>query len=143
MRIGELARQLGVTVEAIRFYESENLLPAPQRTAGNYRTYGDGHVDRLRFIVNCRALDMTLDEIRRLLQFHDRPGAGHCGAVGELLDEHMAHLASRLKELRHLQAQLAKLRRACAVPPEGSCGILRSLQRPTGIRARKSSTRGV
>ena len=61
MKIGELARAAQTPVETIRYYEREGLLPAPPRSAGNYRLYGDTHRQRLAFIRHCRGLDMTLD----------------------------------------------------------------------------------
>ena len=64
MRIGELAKRTDCPVQTVRFYETEGLLPAPARTEGNFRVYGDGHLQRLFFIRRCRAKDMTLDEIR-------------------------------------------------------------------------------
>ena len=67
--IGELARRTQCQPETIRYYEREALIPEATRTAGNYRVYGGAHVERLAFIRNCRALDMTLDEIRQLLRF--------------------------------------------------------------------------
>ena len=67
MKIGELAKATDCAVETIRYYERENLLPAPARSDGNYRLYTQAHVERLTFIRNCRTLDMTLDEIRSLL----------------------------------------------------------------------------
>ena len=59
MRIGELATATGTTVETIRYYEKEGLLPAPERGLNNYRSYGPLQLERLRLIRNCRALDMT------------------------------------------------------------------------------------
>ena len=50
MRIGELARQAGVDVQTIRYYEREGLLEAPARTAGGYRAYGPAHLERLNFV---------------------------------------------------------------------------------------------
>ena len=73
MRIGDLAQATLCPVETIRYYEREGLLPAPARSGGNYRLYGTQHVERLRFIRNCRSLDMTHDEIRTLLAFRDGP----------------------------------------------------------------------
>ena len=78
MKIGELAQVGQCTVETVRYYEKEGLLPAPARTAGNFRQYGPIHVERLRFIRNCRALDMTHDEIRALLVLIEQP-ASDCG----------------------------------------------------------------
>lgn len=128
MKIGDLGRQFGVPVETIRYYEREKLLPPAERTASNYRVYGPAHADRLRFVVNCRALDMTLEEIRELLRFHDHPGKD-CGDVTRLLDEHIGHVAERIDELRVLQGQLRRLRRACSHGKAGEpCGILRSLR---------------
>jgi Cd(II)/Pb(II)-responsive transcriptional regulator len=134
MKIGDLARRFNVPVETIRYYERENLLPLPDRTASNYRVYGPAHADRLRFIVNCRALDMTLDEIRSLLAYHDRP-TEDCGEVTWLLDEHIGHVADRITELRRLETQLRALRSACRHgKSSGDCGILRSLREEPSMR---------
>ncbi|SRR5579883_2717051 len=137
LKIGELARRTQCQAETIRFYEREGLLPAPLRTSGNYRIYGRAHVERLAFIRNCRALDMTLNEIRELLRFRDLPaGAAHAAHV--LLDEHMAHVAARISELQQLKRQLQALRRQCRRPHgEGECAILDELSLESG-RGRKS-----
>ncbi|MES0875349.1 Cd(II)/Pb(II)-responsive transcriptional regulator [Sinimarinibacterium thermocellulolyticum] len=131
MQIGQLGRALGVPVETIRYYEREGLLPRAERSTSNYRVYGEAHADRLRFIVNCRALDMTLDEVRSLLDYHDAPSKD-CTRVNELLDEHIAQVATRIAELHRLEGQLQRLRKACRRgKASGHCGILRSLrQRP-------------
>ena len=127
MKIGELARHTGTQVETIRYYEREGLLPEPARTEGNYRIYGPSHAERLRFIRNCRSLDMTLDEIRLLLRFKDSP-AENCGGVNDLLDEHIGHVASRIRELRQLERQLKSLRELCQDASDaGRCGILNQL----------------
>lgn len=125
MKIGDLARATGTQAETIRYYEREGLLAEPARTDSNYRRYDESHVARLRFIRHCRSLDMTLDEVRALLTFKDDP-AGNCGAVDELLDEHIAHVAERIRELKKLQGELKALRAQCdAAGP--SCGILETL----------------
>lgn len=127
MKIGELAQVAQCTVETVRYYEKEGLLPAPSRTASNYRSYGSAHLDRLRFIRNCRALDMTHEEIRTLLGLMDRP-TGDCGAVNQLLDDHIAHVDMRIAELSQLKLQLGKLRQSCqSEQPMDACGILQGL----------------
>ena len=127
MKIGELARHTGTQVETILYYEREGLLPETARTDGNYRIYGAAHAERLRFIRNCRSLDMTLDEIRLLLRFKDSP-AENCGGVNDLLDEHIGHVASRIRELRQLERQLKSLRELCQDASDaGRCGILNQL----------------
>ncbi len=127
MKIGELAQVAQCTVETVRYYEKEGLLPAPARTAGNFRMYGPEHVERLRFIRNCRALDMSHEEIRSLLQLGDQPGGG-CGAINAVFEQHMAHVDERIRELTHLKEQLATLRQRCQ-SDQGvdECGILQGL----------------
>jgi Cd(II)/Pb(II)-responsive transcriptional regulator len=97
LRIGELAKRTNCQIETIRYYEREGLLHAPERTDGNYRLYQDAHVERLRFIRQCRSLDMALDEIRTLLRFCDAPEK-NCGEVNGLLDErYISQRATRVQ----------------------------------------------
>lgn len=127
MKIGELAKSTATQIETIRYYERVGLLPAPARTEGNYRFYDATHVERLSFIRHCRSLDMTLDEIRVLLRFKDGP-AEDCSEVNALLDEHIGHVAERVRELRALEAQLRALRARCRESQEAEhCGILNEL----------------
>lgn len=143
MKIGELARQTGTQVETIRYYEREGLLSEAARTDGNYRIYGEAHVERLLFIRNCRSLDMTLDEIRLLLRFKDSP-AENCGAVNELLDEHIGHVAARIRQLRQLERELKELREFCRETSiAGSCGILNKLSRQSPRKESTESSVGV
>lgn len=143
MKIGELAAATDTSVETIRYYEREGLLPAPARTGANYRSYGDTHVQRLTFIRRCRALDMALDEIRTLLGCIDRPG-GDCSVANTLLDEHLGHVRHRIAELRRLEAELRELRAQCASPRAAdACGILRGLaQAAAPARPRPGPHRG-
>lgn len=130
LKIGELARQTGALVETIRYYEREGLLPAPLRSEGNYRLYGASHIERLQFILHCRSLDMSLDEIRSLLAFRDTPDES-CRAVNELLDKHIGHVAKRICELQALEEQLKALRNLCQTTQAAkNCEILQSLASP-------------
>ena len=127
MKIGELAKRTGSVVETIRFYEQEGLLPAPNRSEGNFRLYGPGHLERLQFIRHCRSLDMTLNEIRHLLRFKDAPEE-NCGEVNALLDKHIVHVADRIAELKALERQLKDLRACCRRSQAAKdCGILQEL----------------
>ena len=142
MKIGDLARATLCPVETIRYYEREGLLPAPSRSSANYRLYGPVHVDRLRFIRNCRSLDMTHDEIRALLAFRDGPEE-KCDEVNTLLDEHIGHVAHRIKEVRLLERQLKELRSQCqSARTNRYCAILQSLSRDTGRVAVAGEGRG-
>lgn len=141
MKIGELARATQTQVETIRYYEREGLLPLAPRSQGNYRIYGPEHAERLGFIRHCRSLDMTLDEIRVLLRFKDSPSEG-CGDVNALLDEHIGHVAARIRDLRQLDKQLKSLREHCVVARDaGRCGILSGLSRAVAATPDKAPPR--
>ena len=101
MKIGELAEKAGLPVETVRYYEKEGLLPGVARTQGNYRIYTDDHAERLLFIRHCRSLDMTLEEIRILLHFKDKPDES-CDRVNALLDAHIGHVCERIRDLEKL-----------------------------------------
>jgi Cd(II)/Pb(II)-responsive transcriptional regulator len=127
MKIGELAQVAQCTVETVRYYEKAGLLPETVRTAGNFRVYGPDHVERLRFIRNCRALDMSHEEIHTLLGLADRPQDG-CGAINTVFDAHIAHVNERIKELSHLKRQLQALRERCQSEQSADgCGIVQGL----------------
>ncbi|WP_111413627.1 Cd(II)/Pb(II)-responsive transcriptional regulator [Billgrantia lactosivorans] len=130
MQIGELATRTGCPVETIRYYEREGLLPEPARSSANYRLYAEPHAERLRFIRHCRTLDMTLDEIRTLLDYHDHP-CQPCNAVNGLIDDHLAHVEARIEQLQALREALATLRSRCNGETDSSrCGILQELAQP-------------
>lgn len=134
-RIGDLARELEIPVENIRYYERAGLMPVPRRSAGNYRLYGEAERGRLSFIRRCRSLDMTLDEVQRLLDLRDTP-AESCADVDALLDAHIGHVAERITELGHLQQELQSLRARCGPSRAGKqCAILKGLSE-SGARAR-------
>ena len=146
MKIGDLAHRTNTQVETIRFYERTGLLPEPGRNGSNYRIYGDEHTERLSFIRHCRGLDMTLDEIRVLLRFKDAPTES-CREVNELLDQHIVHVAERVRELRQLEKQLKGLREACLYAQEAQhCGILNELtvisQKPAITHGRDGHVHG-
>jgi len=144
MRIGELARRADCPVDTVRYYEKERLLPAPRRSGANYREYGPGHLERLAFIRRCRALDMSLPEIRALLAAIERPG-GDCAPVDALLDEHIDHVAERIAQLTALKQELDAIRAHCSGgKPARACGIVESLSRQSRRRAprRRSHVRG-
>ena len=127
MKIGELAQAATTPVETIRYYEREGLLPAPQRTQGNFRVYQATHLERLQFIRHCRSLDMSLDEVRVLLRFKDAPDE-NCGHVNALLDAHIGHVSQRIQELKSLEKHLKELRLRCSESrPAEQCGILAGL----------------
>ena len=127
MRIGELAKVAHCSVETIRYYEKEALLPKTARSEGNFRVYGTAHVERLRFIRNCRNLDMSHEEIHALLALTDKPQDG-CGGINDVFDQHITHVDERIEELVQLKQQLTMLRQRCQTDQsQQDCGILQGL----------------
>ena len=141
MKIGELSTASATPIETIRFYEREGLLPPPARTQGNFRVYDTPHLERLQFIRYCRGLDMSLDEVRALLRFKDDP-TDDCGDVDALLDEHIGHVVTRIKELRVLEKQLKELQLRCGASRRGEpCGILAGLEEAAQVPVARSRTK--
>ena len=127
MRIGELAKATGIDVETLRYYERVGLVQRPARQANGYRAYGQDAIERANFIRHCRTLDMGLEDIKRLLDFTSKPDAD-CLDVNHLLDEHLVRVRAKLKSLRTLEKQLARLRTQCDTGQRAAdCGILQEL----------------
>lgn len=108
MRIGELARAVGVNPKTVRYYEGIGLLPAAERTSAGYRVYDDADVARVRFIRTAQRLGLRLDEIAEVLALRDadqRP----CGYVRSVLHEHVVDIDERIAELQRMRWQLLSL----------------------------------
>lgn len=130
MRIGELAKLAACPVETIRYYEREGLLPeAPRNTHNNYRQYQNIHLERLIFIRRCRALEMSQEEIRLLLEAKVTPN-NSCASVNNLIEHHLIDVQKRITELHALSDELAHIRSQCGeVKRAKDCGILQELER--------------
>ncbi|CAN7338104.1 Cd(II)/Pb(II)-responsive transcriptional regulator [Acidovorax sp. LjRoot129] len=141
-RIGEVARQSGVSAANIRYYEKEGLLVAGAREDNSYRVYNGDDVHRLRFIRLCRAMDMSLDEVRTLLAL-DWSRKADCEAARDTLDDHLQHVRSRLAELQALEADLQALRSRCD-GSQAHCHIIEALhERADAQPVAASTTTGV
>jgi DNA-binding transcriptional MerR regulator len=121
MKIGEVAREAGVTVDTIRFYERRGVLSAPQRRPSGYREYGDETVARLRLARRMQGLGLTLDEIIEALTAHDE-GRATCESERWRLDAALARVDERIAELRALRREIMSARRACQ---SGRCTLVR------------------
>lgn len=124
--IGDLARETGVKATTIRWYEAEGLMPAPGRTAGGQRAYGRGHLDRLGFIRHARELGFAMPTIRALLDLAAEPERD-CTAAHAAATEQMAAIDAKLRQLKALRAELARLAQACAGGRVSDCRIIEAL----------------
>lgn len=112
LTIGDLARETGTRVVTIRYYERVGLLPAPRRTAGNYRTYDPRQVDRLRFIRRCRELGFTLEQVRELLRLSSQKDQD-CRDVDRIAASHLAAVEDKIADLTRLADELRRINSQC------------------------------
>lgn len=127
MKIGTLARQAGVAIDTVRYYERQGLLPAPARTASGYRSYVDGDVARLRFIRRAKALGFTLGEIRELLGLTERRERDMAGVKSAAIQK-LADVDARIAELQRMRGGLERLVASCpGHGPLAQCPILDAL----------------
>lgn len=129
LTIGEVAREAGVGVETIRFYERRGLIDEPPRRASGYRQYDHSAIQRLRFIRRAKQLGFSLKEIADLLSLQSSRDT-HCEDVLRQLEGKEADIERRVADLRHMQRALRDLARACkSQDPLGDCPILEALER--------------
>ena len=112
MHIGRLAERIGLTPDAIRFYERKALVPKPPRTEGGFRQYGETHVETLAFIRRVQGLGFTLEEIRALLNLRGSR-LQPCAPVRRRLASKLADVRRKLADLRSLEHELRLALRSC------------------------------
>ena len=112
MQIGIVAKRSGLSVDAIRFYERNGLLPHPPRTEGGFRRYGDNDVDTLAFIRRVQGLGFKLSEIRGLLRLRGNR-LQPCAPVQRRLQEKLADVQRKLGDLHKLEHELRLALRGC------------------------------
>ena len=126
LSIGKLAREGGVKVQTIRYYEDIGLIPPAWRTAGNHRQYTARHVDLLKFIRHSRALGFSLEQIRELLALRDATDQP-CEEVDEIAKKHLSGIGQKIAQLQGLQEELENMVRQCAGGDISSCRIIEVL----------------
>lgn len=138
MTIGKLAKQAGMTVQAVRFYERHSLIPRPPRTEAGYRVYAGADLRRLQFIRQAKRLGFSLQEIVRILRLRER---GHCPCheVIETLEHHLRDTDEQLQRLQRFRTEIAgtlkqwKRNGTREVPGEVICGLIeRTIDRAKG-----------
>lgn len=112
IRIGELAARAGVSVDTVRYYERQRLLPRAARTEGNFRLFPEETVERIRFIKGAQTLGFSLTEISDLLSPKDR-GAEECSQMYALLRARLDELDERLNTLHEFRGVLVKHITSC------------------------------
>jgi DNA-binding transcriptional MerR regulator len=117
VKIGEIARMAGVTVDTVRFYERVGVLPAAERTPSGYRDYARDTVDRIRLTRELQAIGFTLNDAVDALAAHDAGGAT-CESERWRLQAVLDRVDAKLAELTELRHRIVQAQEACA---DGRC----------------------
>ena len=112
MQIAIVAKKIGLSVDAIRFYERNGLLPRPPRTQGGFRRYRDTDVETVAFVRRVQGLGFTLSEIQGLLKLRGNR-LQPCAPVQRRLQERLADVQGRLRDLQKLEHELRLALRSC------------------------------
>ena len=126
MKIGELSRATGTNIETIRYYERIGLLPEPDRTAANYRSYGDAHRARLAFVRHSRDLGFTIEEVRSLLDLSDDPSRD-CGEADRIASAHLEQVEEKIAQLTLLRNELTRIVGRCRGGVAADCRVIEAL----------------
>jgi DNA-binding transcriptional MerR regulator len=105
LRIGEVAKRAGVSIDTLRYYERVRLLPRSRRSSGGFRLFTPEHIARVRLIKQAQELGFSLEEIRDLLA---TGGAEECRKVRDLLQRKLSELDERLKAMKGFRRVLAQ-----------------------------------
>jgi MerR family mercuric resistance operon transcriptional regulator len=129
LTIGQIARQAGVGVETVRFYERQGLLAGPARTAAGHRQYTEDVVERLRFIRRAKELGFTLKEIGELLTLRLDLGTS-CAEVRARAKAKISSIETKIRDLQQMWQALDKLVASCrGRGPISACPILDALDK--------------
>lgn len=127
LKIGEVARSTGLSVEAIRYYERLGLLREIPRTDSGYRQFDSGDVRRLRFVQRAQALGFSLEEIRELLELRGSPSAS-AAEVRQVAQAKLAQIEHKLEDLARIRDALEAAACTCTgTGPASECPILDAL----------------
>jgi DNA-binding transcriptional MerR regulator len=126
--IGTLAALTGVKIPTIRFYEQNDLVPAPCRTEGGQRRYDESAVRRLHFIRHARDLGFSVEDIRQLLALSEHP-AMPCDTATDIARHHLGQVEGKIARLRLIRSELKRMIQACAGGSVAQCRILDALSK--------------
>ena len=128
MKIGELSKTTGVSIDTIRYYEQRTLLPEAVRTQSGYRQYSGNDITRLKFIVQAKELGFTLKEISQLLGIQ----SSDCRDVKLIAESKALEMEGRIAKLSRMKEVLLELADKCSQSGnDDPCPILKSLEELT------------
>jgi MerR family mercuric resistance operon transcriptional regulator len=131
LTIGQLAREAGVNVETVRFYQRRGLLSEPDRPPGGIRRYSDVDTERIRFIKAAQRLGFSLDDVEELLRLED---GTHCSQARRLAERKLTEIRSKIDDLRRIESALDEMVGRCrATRGKVSCPLIASVHRAGAV----------
>lgn len=131
MRTGEVAEQVGVNIQTLRYYERRGLLPEPPRSAAGYRDYPSDAVRVIRFVKRAQELGFSLTMVEELLHLAEG-GPENCDEAKTVAEAHLAGLDQRIAELQRMRTSLTRLVATCDLPrADRRCPLLEAIDVPT------------
>ncbi len=125
LKIGEVAKQTGLSVKTIRYYHDIGLVQALKADNG-YRYYNADKVEQLRFLGNCRSLGFSLLQSKQLLSLYVDE-ARNAEEVKTIARQHLLEVEQRIQQLQQLHQSLASLVDCCQGGSRPECPILEGL----------------
>lgn len=107
VKIGQVAREAGVSIDTVRFYERRGVLPAAARRPSGYRDFTPAAVERIRMARSLQNLGLTLDEVIDALHAHDQ-GDATCDSERWRLEAVLARLDDKIAELHRARQATAQ-----------------------------------
>lgn len=125
---GQLAKKLGITTEAIRFYEQQQLIQ-PERAANGYRQYNQESIDKIKFILHAKEVGLSISDIQELLSIRIKPEQHTCQEVKNITHAKLAEIEQKLSQLQHMYDALKVIDERCCGGNHtaDSCTILSAL----------------
>jgi MerR family mercuric resistance operon transcriptional regulator len=140
LHIGTAAKQTGLSIDTIRFYQKSGLLKPPARTAAGYRVFNETEIAELQFIARAQDLGFTLAEIKELLSLRNENGRA-CPEVRGLIHRKLQNVRQKIAALKQLESELARGLRSCdralkrPPAPQRGCPVIEEIT--TGRTRRK------
>jgi MerR family Zn(II)-responsive transcriptional regulator of zntA len=127
LKIGQLSKKSGATIDTIRFYEDKGLLSPKSRSESGYRYYGDDALNTLNFVQTAKELGFTLSEIKDFLEIQISK-KGKCSLTQIKIDEKISDVDKKISDLKNIKKALKNVSVKCiATGMEDSCHFLELL----------------
>jgi DNA-binding transcriptional MerR regulator len=148
VHIGEAGKLAGMSVDTIRFYQRQGLIPATPRSAGGYRLFSEDQIRDLTFVRHAQELGFSLAEIKELLSF--RQSQHVCPGVQSLLERKLNDVRNKVERLVHMEEDLGRELRNCKrelrtrgnAGHEECCPLIEKLEQMNGTHGKRAKRSG-